>query len=323
MNIRYPHSTLSSTLTHNRWFYATDVPKKRLIPDLSEKPRVPTKWSPFAPRDSKALETAFQKTVTNPDEPVSTVPVNEDHLFEVDIEERELKPVYFRASTYEVRRAGWFFQEGSALKPCDESLAAQIEEGYIKLKPFRTQATTTTKLPPSSTEDRSMKPPAVPSPRIKAADAPEEVKPAAPPSRSASPFLFSRSTTPSIPVETAKKEMIWKLLGEQHMGKYVVYANATTAWLLSDDMYGKLTASVYQTLSAGVHLGGLKLVRGYTEPTKPKQQTTDKEVSELKTSSLAAKGTDSDKLTERVADLVEEKEMERDYDDSDHEDPNR
>jgi hypothetical protein len=28
--------------------------------------------------------------------------VNEDHLFEVDIKERELSPVYFRGSTYEV-----------------------------------------------------------------------------------------------------------------------------------------------------------------------------------------------------------------------------
>ena len=53
-------------------------------------------------RDSKALETAFQRTITNPEETVSPVPVNEDHLFEVDIVARELKPVYFRGSTYEV-----------------------------------------------------------------------------------------------------------------------------------------------------------------------------------------------------------------------------
>lgn len=85
-----------------RWFYATDVPKRKLIPDLNDKVKVPAQWSAFAVRDSKALETAFQRTITNPDEVVPPVPVNEDHLFEVDIVERELKPVYFRGSTYEV-----------------------------------------------------------------------------------------------------------------------------------------------------------------------------------------------------------------------------
>jgi hypothetical protein len=85
-----------------RWFYATDVPKRKLIPDLNDKPKVPAKWSAFAARDSKALEIAFQRTITNPEEKIPPVLVNEDHLFEVDIVARELKPVYFRGSTYEV-----------------------------------------------------------------------------------------------------------------------------------------------------------------------------------------------------------------------------
>src|SRR5277367_5254617 len=89
----------------SRWFYATDVPKRKVVSEVSEKekPKLPSKWSAFAPRDSKALETAFQKMITNPDELSLPVPVNEDHLFEVDIVARELKPVYFGGSTYEVR----------------------------------------------------------------------------------------------------------------------------------------------------------------------------------------------------------------------------
>jgi hypothetical protein len=114
--------------------------------------------------------------------------------------------------------------------------------------------------------------------------------------------------------------MIWKLLGDQHMGKYVVYTSATTAWLLSDDLYGKLTASVYQTLTAGVHLGGAKLVRGYIEFNK-KFQEKDKEVSELKASTLVAKINGDE--NEQLADRVEEKEMEQDYDTSEKEDPTR
>ena len=102
------------------------------------------------------------------------------------------------------------------------------------------------------------------------------------------------------------------------MGKYVVYTNATTAWLLSDDLYGKLTSSVYQTLSAGVYLGGAKLVRGYVELRKPKVQ--DKELSELKSSTMLAKIAGNE---DEIADQAEEQEMEQDYDDSEKEDPTR
>lgn len=82
------------------------------------------------------------------------VPVNEDFLFDVDIERRELAPVYWNGPVYEgkqayymiptyiptcsnddrvanfvlVRRGSWFFQEGSHLRPCEENLAAQLEE---------------------------------------------------------------------------------------------------------------------------------------------------------------------------------------------------
>jgi hypothetical protein len=214
------------------------------------------------------------------------------------------------------------------LKPCDENLATQIEEGYIKLKPFRIQ-TTSIKPPssePSSKEEKEkeISKSAERSPQIKPQDTDKL------PTRTASPFRFplplsktpTISPNPSSVVETPKKDLVWKLLGEQHMGKYVVYTNATTAWLLSDDLYGKLTASVYQTLSAGVHLGGAKLVRGYVELSKKKEKE-DKEVSELKPGSLLAKTTGDAKVMDDVADKAEEKEMEQDYDDSEKEDPTR
>jgi hypothetical protein len=216
------------------------------------------------------------------------------------------------------------------LKPCDENLATQIEEGYIKLKPFRTQAPSSTKVPSSPTspispisptdKDKLTRPsPQQPCPQIKPKEALSDID-AKPPSRSSSPFRFATSSS-GTQVETAKKEMIWKLLGEQHMGKYVVYTNATTAWLLSDDLYGKLTSSVYQTLTAGIHLGGAKLVRGYTEPTKSKVQ--DKEVSETKRAPTTAKEIGKKDVIDDVADRAEEKEMEEDYENSEKEDPNR
>jgi hypothetical protein len=78
------------------------VPKKRLVPEANEKLKLPQKWSAFAVRDSKALEAAFQRMMVNPLEKIAPVPVNDDHLFEVDVGARELTPIYFRGSTYEV-----------------------------------------------------------------------------------------------------------------------------------------------------------------------------------------------------------------------------
>jgi len=45
-------------------------------------------WIPFSKRDSNALENAFRSGQTE-----KKIPVNEDFLFEVDIEDREIMPV--------------------------------------------------------------------------------------------------------------------------------------------------------------------------------------------------------------------------------------
>ena len=50
------------------------------------------------------------------------VPVNEDFLFDVDVQRRELGPAYWLGPIYDVRRGSWFYQEGSNLRPCDENL---------------------------------------------------------------------------------------------------------------------------------------------------------------------------------------------------------
>ncbi|TKA73436.1 hypothetical protein B0A55_06079, partial [Friedmanniomyces simplex] len=134
-----------------------------------EKPAAqPKKYSAFSVRDSKAIEAAFQKLVENEDggerssleqsqgdislqgagsaqrsdgkpnislnDDVKTVkvPVNEDYLFDVDVKHRELAPAYWLGPVYDVRRGTWFYQDGSTQRPCDENLAAQLEEGYLK-----------------------------------------------------------------------------------------------------------------------------------------------------------------------------------------------
>lgn len=43
------------------------------------------------------------------------IPVNEDYLFDVDIQDRELAPAYWLGPVYEVRRGTWFYQGQSSI----------------------------------------------------------------------------------------------------------------------------------------------------------------------------------------------------------------
>jgi len=115
------------------------VPKRKpILPPADEKktsdepPQAPKKYVPFSETDSRAIEAAYQKWVEQeevaekerlvcgtkrqsleeqqrPDalKPFK-VPVNEDYLFDVDIEKRELIPTYWLGPVYDVRRGTWF-----------------------------------------------------------------------------------------------------------------------------------------------------------------------------------------------------------------------
>jgi len=170
------------------------------------------------------------------------VPVNEDFLFDVDIEARELAPTYWLGPIYDVRRGSWFYQEGSLLRPCEENLADQLEEGYLKVKPWRNQPEKTTTTPPRS-RPLSMNVENSPKPAEKGK---EEA---------------------SIP---AKLELQTQRLFGSYMNQVVTFQDATVAWLLTDDLFSRMSSTVYQRFAAGGHLAGVKVVRGYTEAIKAK-----------------------------------------------------
>ena len=177
------------------------------------------------------------------------VPVNEDFLFDVDIEARELAPTYWLGPIYDVRRGSWFYQEGSTLRPCDENLAIQLEEGYLKVKPWRNETLQTASQPKSR-----------------------------PVSMNAADIQKSTSTTekskeePSIP---AKFELQTQRLFGAYMNSVVTYQDATTAWLLTDDFLSRMSSTVYQRFAGGGHLGGVKVLRGYSEADKAKETKKD------------------------------------------------
>jgi len=62
------------------------------------------------------------------------VPVHEDFLFDVDIQNRELAPAYWLGPIFEVKRGTWFFDESGKLRPCDENLV--LDSHYLFLSRF-------------------------------------------------------------------------------------------------------------------------------------------------------------------------------------------
>ena len=270
-----------------RWFYATDTPKRKADYSSSSASNTeslpkPKKYSAFSAQDSYAIEAAFQTRSekegsqptgmprkdgeskhqrstslaetkddnqgasvglgTTDDSNSIKVPVNEDFLFDVDIEKRELGPAYWLGPIYDVRRGSWFFQEGSTLRPCDENLSGQLEQGYIKIKPWQNTLQEPTSKPKS--RPTSM----VPADTANAGDGPS--------------------------ISTSFELQTQRLFGA-YMNSVVTYQDATTAWLLTDDFLSRMSSTVYQRFAGGGHLGGVKVVRGYTEANKAKEAKKD------------------------------------------------
>jgi hypothetical protein len=296
-----------------QWFHAVDVPKRRPNPagdkkEVEKKPVAPKKYAAFSKTDSKAIEAAFQKLGDEEDaaatgrkelseglgiqeptthdkpnaslkdkakeaEPVR-VPVNEDYLFDVDVEQRELGPAYWRGPVYDVRRGTWFYQEGAVQRPCDENLAAQLEEGYLKVKAWRIATSTA-----STQKQRSVSQPRA---RPTSWPAGEEA-----PKSPSSGTLTQKVSDPDLRVEAALKAAkegdtspeqpanTYRLFGA-HMSSVVTYQDANTAWLLTDDFMSRMNYTMYQRFAGGGHFAGVKMTRGYVPTGKKPEVKEDK-----------------------------------------------
>ncbi|KAL1840627.1 hypothetical protein VTJ49DRAFT_278 [Mycothermus thermophilus] len=232
----------------------------------------PKKFVAFSVSDSRAIEAAYQEKLSELEKErnqndghgshsgkrsravsaenardaatgtKTTVPVNEDFLFDVNIEDRELAPVYWDGPVYEVRRGSWFYSEGSALRPCEENLAAQLEEGYLKIKPWQYPSAASRTASPKPDGDKGKT----------TADGEEES------SKKASP-------------PTQHQPQTYRLFGS-YMNSVVTYQDSSTAWLSSDSMLSRVTSTMYEKFSGGGFLAGMKLVRGYSEAKKAKDE---------------------------------------------------
>ncbi|KAL0137240.1 DDHD domain-containing protein [Mucor lusitanicus] len=209
----------------------------------------PKNWVPFSKRDNTALEKAFENGT-------KVVPVNEDHLFQVDIYKREISPVYWEGPVFEVRRATWFMQTDSKWLPCEENMAKQIEQGYHKHKPIKSEPVAAAADMVSIVQQDIEK-------DIGQADEAPPPKEQDPPSASSS----SATTTKPISELKVNEEQKEYLLGP-YLGQYVIYTSPTQAWLLYDTAPAKIAKSFLEKLTNNQNLGGIKLLRGYNEVEK-------------------------------------------------------
>ncbi|KAF2676355.1 DDHD-domain-containing protein [Lentithecium fluviatile CBS 122367] len=317
-----------------RWFHAVDLPKRKPFGSTAVQPEKPLpkpkKWIPFSPEDSRRIETAFVKladeaeaaeqrrgilsplspTQSNLDqeqESSSTkVPVNEDYLFNVEIETRELAPAYWLGPVYDVKRGTWFDKDGM---PCEEHLATQLEEGYLKVKPWRfskaveKRSTSQPRTRPISlnmkvTEDYrkelgrlnqrdSSSNPVTPKSSFDNLRAESEKD-------SGDPVSAEKTSTP--PDESSRT---YRLFGS-HMNSVVTYQDETTAWILTDDMWARMGSTLYQRFAGGAHYAGQKYTRGFVDPDAKKWEAKPakdevKKTAERPTTPALAYGEDNDR----------------------------
>jgi hypothetical protein len=271
-----------------RWFHAVDAPKRKPFPSGAAKPPdkplpPPKKWIPFSPTDCRMIESAYQKLGEEEDaaethqnlqgSPSSTenkqmarttkVPVNEDYLFDVDIEARELAPAYWHGPVYDVKRGTWFTQDGD---PCDENLAAQLEEGYLKVKPWRFET------PQKRSESQPRVRPV--SLNVKTS---EEFQNALKRTDSKSNPVTPKASFDDLRSQDQSGVMsgtqaddsprTHRLFGT-YMNSVVTYQDDKTAWLLTDDFMSRMGSTLYSRFLGGGHFAGTKYIRGFIDPKK-------------------------------------------------------
>ena len=211
---------------------------------------------------------------TRPDLPQKTstkVPVNEDFLFDVDIDTRELGPAYWLGPIYEVRRGSWFYNDGASNKPCDENLATQLEEGYLKARPWLYETPVPTRSSSQSKRPLSWKP-AETSSKLGATN----IKP---PRQSSVDAVKTRikeeeaaAATAANPVSASSKfELSTHRLFGAHMNSVVTYQDENTAWIVTDDFLSRMSTTMYQRFAGGGHFGGIKVVRGFVDTSGKKE----------------------------------------------------
>lgn len=108
----------------SRWFYAIDIPKTKPFEPSYVPATAPTKFQPFSKVDSKRIEENYVRGRLS-----KRVDVNEDHLFEVNLQDFSMNPIYWEGPSYEIRRGIWFDDQNN---PLTHELTNYVEDLYRK-----------------------------------------------------------------------------------------------------------------------------------------------------------------------------------------------
>ncbi|CAO3636676.1 unnamed protein product [Mucor fragilis] len=162
-------------------------------------------------------------------------------------------------------------QTDSKWLPCEENMAKQIEQGYHKHKPIKSELVAAELV--SIVQQQQDKEKDI----GQVDETPQEE-----PSSSTAPKPISESK-----INEEQKEY---LLGP-YLGQYVIYSSPTQAWLLYDTAPAKIAKSFLEKLTNNQNLGGIKLLRGYNEVEKETAKKEQEVKKDAKASTDEADGT--------------------------------
>ncbi|KAF2661760.1 DDHD domain-containing protein [Lophiostoma macrostomum CBS 122681] len=216
------------------------------------------------------------------------VPVNEDYLFDVEIETRELAPAYWLGPVYDVKRGTWFTPDG---EPADENLATQLEEGYLKIKPWRfTKPSekrsasqprgrpTSLNVKPGDDYRKVLSQRDSTSNPVTPRSSYENLRAEAAKERSQDEDSARAPSTDASPEEASRT---YRLFGT-YMNSVVTYQDDVTAWVLTDDFLSRMGSTLYGRFAGGAHYAGAKYIRGFVDTSKKKDGKGGKEDPEKK-----------------------------------------
>lgn len=187
----------------------------------------------------------------------------------MDVENRELGPAYWLGPVYDVRRGTWFYSVSAGVSPCDENLATQLEEGYLKIRPWSFPPEEQARSRASSQVRNRPLSESVGADGKAALATPKAVTPKPSSGDPKEPQITENSLASGNAINKS-----FRLFGA-HSNSLVTYQDANTAWLLTDDYLSRMNQVMYERFAGGGHFAGVKLVRGFVDPKKTQKKAVE------------------------------------------------
>jgi DDHD domain len=135
------------------------------------------------------------------------------------------------------------------LRPCEEALATQLENGYQKIRPWKFNSSDASETGSAADGKETTFTTIELDESEKEADEQPEAK---------GPQNGTTSSIPDPVKRTLQLSGIWK-------DNAVTFEDKDSAYIAAGDFYSRFSSTLYQRFSGGGHFAGIKVVRGYSE----------------------------------------------------------